>query len=66
LDALVAGYYRDRPGDQRLLDMRILYLVREHAWAVRQVRLGNTHDGVAAQVVTTEQELARLLESHRP
>lgn len=66
LDALVAGYYRDRPGDQRLLDMRILYLIREHAWAARQVRLGNTHEGVAAQVVTTEEELSRLLARRRP
>ncbi len=66
LDALVGDYYRDRPGDQRLLDMRILYLLREHTWAVRQLRLGNTHAGVAAQVGTTEQELARLLASRRP
>ena len=63
LDALVAGYYRDRPSDQHLLDMRILYLLREHAWAARQVQLGNRRDEVAAQVVTTEQQLERLVSS---
>lgn len=65
LDALVAGYYGERPTDRRLLEMRILYLLREHAWAARQVQFGNTHDGVAAQVVTTEQELERLMARHR-
>jgi len=65
LDALVAGYYRNRPSDRRLLDMRILYLLREHAWAARQVRLGNPRDEVAEQVVTTERELERLLSSRR-
>lgn len=62
LDALVAGYYRDRPSDQRLLDMRILYLLREHAWAVRQVQIGNARDEVAAQAISTEQELERLMQ----
>ena len=63
LDALVAEYYRDRPSDQSLLDMRILYLLREHAWAARQVHLGNTRDEVAAQVVTTQRELEQLMSS---
>ena len=65
LDALIAGYYRDRPSDRRLLDMRILYLLREHVWAARQVHLGNTRDEVAAQAVTTEQELKRLMSGRR-
>lgn len=43
-DALVAGYYRDRPTDRRLVDTRILYQLREHAWAARQVSIGNTRD----------------------
>ena len=65
LDALVAGYYRDRPSDRRLLNMRILYLLREHAWAARQLHLGNARDEVAAQAVTTEQELERLVSGRR-
>ena len=64
-DALVAGYYRDRPSDKRLLDTRILYQLREHAWAARQVRAGNTRDEIAAQVVTTERELQRLTAGRR-
>lgn len=60
-DALVAGYYRDRPTDRRLVDTRILYQIREHAWAARQVSIGNTRDEIAAQLVTTERELERLM-----
>lgn len=65
LDALAAGYYRDRPGDGRLLETRILYQLREHAWAVRQVRIGNPRDEVAAQVIDTERELERLMAMRR-
>lgn len=60
-DALVAGYYRDRPSDRRVLDTRILYQLREHAWAARQMRMGNTRDEIAAQLDTTEEELERLM-----
>lgn len=60
-DALVAGYYRDRPSDQRLVDARLLYQLREHAWAARQVSVGNTRDEIAAQLDTTERELERLM-----
>ena len=60
-DALVAGYYRDRPTDKRLVDTRILYQLREHAWAARQVSAGNKRDVIAAQLVTTERELERLM-----
>ena len=64
-DALVEGYYPDRPSDRRLVETRILYQLREHAWAVRQVHLGNTHSGVAAQVVSSEGELERLISRRR-
>lgn len=64
-DALVGGYYRDRPSDERLVDTRILYQLREHAWAARQVRAGNARDEIAAQVVTTERELERLVAGRR-
>ena len=60
-DALVAAYYRSRPSDRRLVETRILYQLREHAWARHQVHLGNTRDGVAAQVASTERELQRLV-----
>ena len=59
-DALVDGYYSHRPTDKRLLDTRILYQLREHAWAARQMRMGNTRDEIAAQLDTTERELERL------
>lgn len=61
LDALVAGYYPDRPSDKRVLDTRILYQLREHAWAAQQIRMGNTRDEIAAQLDTTERELERLM-----
>ena len=61
LDALVAEYYRRRPSDERLIETRIVYQLREHAWAKHQVRLGNSRDGVARQVVDTEWELRRLM-----
>ena len=60
-DALVAGYYRDRPTDKRLVDTRILYQLREHAWAARQVSVGNARDEIRTQLVTTERELERLM-----
>ncbi len=60
-DALVAGYYQSRPSDGRLIETRILYQLREHAWARHQVHLGNTRDGVADQVANTERELQRLM-----
>ena len=60
-DALVAGYYRDRPTDKRLVDTRILYQLREHAWAARQMTVGNARDEIAAQVAATERELERLI-----
>lgn len=61
LDALVAGYYRDRPSDKRLVDTRLLYQLREHAWAARQVSVGNTREEISAQLDTTERELERLM-----
>lgn len=60
-DALVAGYYRDRPTDKRLVDTRILFQLREHAWAARQVSVGNTRAEISAQFVATERELERLM-----
>ena len=60
-DALVAEYYRERPSDARLRQTRIVYQLREHAWAARQVRLGNQREGVATQVISSERELERLL-----
>ncbi len=59
-DALVAAYYRNRPSDRRLAATRILYQLREHAWALHQIHLGNTREGVAAQANDTERELQRL------
>ena len=60
-DALVAGYYADRPSDTRLVETRILYQLREHAWARRQTRMGNTRDGVAAQAIASDREIERLM-----
>ena len=60
-DALVAGYYADRPGDARLVSTRILYQLREHAWARAQMRMGNTRDEVAAQAVASNREIDRLM-----
>ena len=60
-DALVAAYYADRPSDKRLVETRILYQLREHTWAQRQMRIGNPHDGVAAQAVASDRELERLM-----
>ncbi len=60
-DALVAGYYAERPSDMRLVETRILYQLREHAWAQRQMRMGNTRDEVAAQAVASDREIERLM-----
>ena len=60
-DALVAGYYADRPSDRRLVETRILYQLREHAWAQCQIRAGNPRDPVAAQAVASDHELERLM-----
>lgn len=39
---------------------RIVYQVREHAWALDRLRHGSTHEGILKQKVDTEEEIRRL------
>lgn len=39
---------------------RIVYQVREHAWALDRIWQGSTHEGILSQKVDTEQEILRL------
>ena len=44
--------------DMRLQDTFRAFLIREYAWAVAQLALGNDHDGVREQVTTSRQALS--------
>ena len=46
----------------RVLDTRILFELREYAWAVRQIALGNDRPEIRAQADTAERALGCLLE----
>ena len=39
---------------------RILYQIREHAWALDRLRHGSKHDGILKQKIDTEAEILRL------
>ena len=60
---LTAAYYDTAaPSLLRVLNTRILFELREYAWAVRQIALGNDRAEIRAQADTAERVLGRLLE----
>ncbi len=63
LERLVAAYHGTSSVPvSRILDTRILFELREHAWAVRQIALGNDRAEIRAQAGRAERELGILLE----
>ena len=61
LERLAAAYYGTSPvPPSRILDTHILFELREHAWAVRQIALGNDRAEIRAQADTTERALRDL------
>ena len=61
LERLAAAYYGTSPVPvSRILDTRILFELREYAWAVRQVALGNDRAEIRAQADTAERALRDL------
>ncbi len=56
------AYRRGGPGigptETRLRDTFRAFLIREYAWAVAQLAIGNDRDGIRAQVETSRDALA--------
>ena len=63
MERLAAAYYGNAAVPAlRVLDTRILFELREYAWAVRQIALGNDRAEIRAQAETAERVLGVLLE----
>ena len=63
MDVLAGAYLGVRaPATRRLLDTRIVFELREYAWARGQLALGSEREEVRAQAVAAEKSLVRLLE----
>ena len=63
LERLAAAYYGTSPVPvSRMLDTRILFELREHAWAVGQIALGNDRAEIRAQATESAAALGILLE----
>jgi len=63
MERLAAAYYGTAGvAAIRVLDTRILFELREYAWAVRQVGLGNDRAEIRAQADTAARALGYLLE----
>lgn len=63
LERLAAAYQGASPADPgALIDTRILFELREYAWAARQVTLGNDRAEIRAQALDSEAALRALLE----
>lgn len=63
MERLTATYYDTATVSAlRVLDTRILFELREYAWAVGQIALGNDRAEIRAQADTAERELGILLE----
>ena len=61
LERLATAYYgASAVPSFRILDTRILFELREHAWAVRQIAIGNDRAEIRAQANTTERALRDL------
>ena len=61
LERLATAYYgASAVPSFRILDTRILFELREHAWAVRQIAIGNDRAEIRAQADTTERALRDL------
>ena len=52
----------DPPSNSRLLATRLVFQMREHTWALSQLRMGNDRPEISNQVITSERELIRLSE----
>ena len=53
-------YLESIPDPQFLIDTRIAYLCREHAWAIEQVAIGNPRPEVVQQIHEARAEIQRL------
>ena len=63
MERLAAAYYDSAAvSPLRVLDTRILFELREYAWAVRQIALGNDRAEIRAQADTAERLLGTLLQ----
>ncbi|MDE0349304.1 MAG: hypothetical protein OXM56_06320, partial [Gammaproteobacteria bacterium] len=63
MERLTAAYYGDATVPaRRILDTRILFELREYAWAVGQLALGNDRAEIRDQADTAERVLRLLLE----
>ena len=63
MDVLAAAYLDVQDvAARRLLDTRIVFELREYAWARGQLALGSEREEVRAQAVAAEKSLVRLLE----
>ena len=63
MERLAATYYDSAAvSPLRVLETRILFELREYAWAVRQIALGNDRAEIRAQADTAERVLGTLLE----
>lgn len=62
MERLTTAYYdTDTVSPLRVLDTRILFQLREYAWAAHQIALGNDRAEIRAQADTAERVLGRLL-----
>lgn len=63
MERLTTAYYdADSVSPLRVLDTRILFELREYAWAVRQIALGNDRTEIRTQADTAERALGPLLD----